>query len=134
MTENEKKEKTQISLDEAISYQKETAQKALSDSIFVKIQNHETVMLPFPNPPVINKTVSKGLDKKTNKEYSSNQLEFELRAKNSEGQTKVWTVGTTNKIVAEILAMLKAGIFDIPVHREGEDLNTKYSIAKERSI
>ena len=133
--ENEdKEERIQMNLHEASQYNQEVQNRIQADSPFVKIQNHETVKLPFPTPPKIYKRIASGTDPRTGRSFTSEQIEFELRTKNPDGIPKTWSIGAKNNIVPEILAMLSAGISDIPVHREGEGIETKYSINKERKI
>lgn len=132
--ENNEANAKQMGLDEALAYNKQVQAETQANAQYVKIANHETVLLPFANPPIIYKKMVSGTDTKDGRAYTSEQLEFELRVKTPDGKAKTWSIGANNKIVPEVLEMLKSGVYDIKVHREGEGPATKYSISKERAL
>lgn len=134
MTDETNQNEKQLSLEEAILQTEASAKAAQMNNRFVKIANHETIKLPFANPPIIKEKTLTGTDGKTGLSYTSKQIEFELRAKTPNGETKIWSIGVNNKIVGELLELMKKGVFDISIHREGEGTATKYSVSKERAL
>ena len=120
----------QTGLDEVLQQHEQARAASQADSVFVKVQNHESVKLGLTGKTYVRQASGS----KAEQAWTATKVDFELRATNPEGKHKLWSIGISNPIVQEIIPLIKKGVLDIQVHREGEGTNTKYSIVKERAV
>ena len=130
MQEQEQIQGIQTGLDEVLQQHDQARTASQADSIFVKVQNHESVKLGLTGKTYVRQASGS----KADQAWTATKVDFELRATNPEGKHKLWSIGITNPIVPEVVALIKRNVLDVQVHREGEGTNTKYSIVRERAV
>ena len=121
----------QVSLDEASKIHSDKQAQQDVNSPYVKISDHETVKMPFTG--IIIARSSSGTDDK-GKAWNAEKFDFQLGVKTPDGKDKIWSIGQSNKIVPQLIEILKKGAATIAVHREGTGTSTKYSISQERAL
>ncbi len=134
-------EKRQVSLQEAMDENKKALETSTMGSRFVKIQDKETLKIPFAysekngvKEPTINRRTYSGMDQTTGAPYVRESFDFDLKVNTPEGEPKVLSFGVNSKILPELFAEFKAGNFEVAIHREGLGSKTRYSVVKERSL
>jgi hypothetical protein len=115
-----------LSLDEAAQDYEDGRTAAKANSRFASIDPGTAEEYTFNG--VVYKRHTSGTDTKTGAAFEAEKYDFELNEATSDGTARVLSFGAGNKIVPELIRLLKSGQRTFTISRTGEGTNTRYQI------
>ena len=117
---------TRLSLDEAQQEVDRLRQEAKATSKYASLDPGTAE--EFDATGVMYKRHTTGTDPKSGAPYESDKIDVELSEVTPNGENRVLSFGANNKIVPELIKLLKSGERHFTLSRTGEGTSTRYAL------